>query len=130
MRSIATFLMFEGRAEEAMKFYTSAVPNSEILSITRYGKNESGVEGTVKLAAFTLNGQEFMAIDSSAHHAFSFTPAMSLYLVCETDAEIDTLYEKLSTEGQVLMPLDRYDFSEKFGWVADRFGVSWQLRLN
>jgi len=83
----------------------------------------------VKAATFSLNGQEFMCIDSSAEHAFNFTASMSLFVRCETDQEIDELFTKLSEGGQIFMPLSSYPFSDKFGWVADKFGVSWQLNL-
>ncbi|HEM61773.1 MAG TPA: VOC family protein [Chloroflexi bacterium] len=129
MQKIITFLMFDGKAEEAINFYVSLFKDSRILSITRYEAGENGVEGTVKHAAFSLSGQEFMAIDSSVEHDFTFTPAMSLYVHCDSEQEIDELFEKLSGEGQVLMPLEEYPFSGRFGWVADRFGVSWQLDL-
>jgi predicted 3-demethylubiquinone-9 3-methyltransferase (glyoxalase superfamily) len=129
MQKITTFLMFDGTAEEAMSFYTSLFAGSSILSITRYGPGEAGPEGSVLHATFSLGGQEFMCIDSSAEHAFTFTPAVSLYVNCETEREIDALFEKLSQGGEVLMPLAPYPFSERFGWVADRYGVSWQLNL-
>lgn len=129
MQKITTFLMFQGRAEEAMNFYTSLFEGSQILDITRYGPGEAGAEGSVVHATFLINGQEFMCIDSGIEHDFTFTPSMSLYVNCETEAEIDRLFEKLSQAGQVLMPLDHYPFSQKFAWVADRFGVSWQLNL-
>jgi predicted 3-demethylubiquinone-9 3-methyltransferase (glyoxalase superfamily) len=130
VQKITTFLMFEGRAEEAMSFYASLFKQSQVLSITRYGPNEPGAEGTVQHATFTLNGQEFMCIDSYVQHDFTFTPAISLYVRCGSEEEIDAVYAQLSAGGQVLMPLDRYPFSRKFGWVADRFGVSWQLSLD
>jgi len=129
MQKVSTFLMFTGRAEEAMTLYTSLFKRSEILSITRYGANEAGAEGTVQHATFALNGQEFMCIDSNAQHAFTFTPSMSLYVRCDTEEEIDAVFAALSQDGQILMPLDRYPFSGRFGWVSDRFGVSWQLNL-
>ena len=129
MQKIMTFLMFEGQAEEAMNFYISLFKDSEIINIVRYGPDEAGPEGSVLNAAFTLNGQSFMCIDSYVQHQFTFTPAISLYVTCETEAEIDQLFEKLSEGGEVLMPLDGYPFSKKFGWTADRFGVSWQLSL-
>jgi predicted 3-demethylubiquinone-9 3-methyltransferase (glyoxalase superfamily) len=129
MQKFTTFLMFDGKAEEAMKLYTSLFKQSEILHLTRYGANEAGAEGTVQHATFTLNGQEFMCIDSSAQHAFTFTPSISLYVRCETEEEIDRVFATLSQGGQILMPLDRYPFSDKFGWLSDRFGVSWQLSL-
>ncbi len=129
-QKITTFLMFEGRAEEAMIFYTSLFEDSEILDITRYGANESGPEGTVRHATFSLAGQRLMCIDSIAAHEFGFTPAMSLYVRCETEHEIDRLHARLSEGGQELMPLGDYGFSSKFGWISDRFGVSWQLNLD
>ncbi len=129
MKKITTFMMFNGQAKDAMNFYISLFPDSLILSITRYGPNQASAEGSVMHAACTLNGQEFMCIDSSIEHDFTFTPAMSLYVNCETEAEIDGLFDALSQDGQILMPLDRYPFSDKFAWVADKYGVSWQLSL-
>ena len=129
MQQITTFLMFEGKAEEAMNFYTSLFPNSEILAISRFGAGEEGPEGTVRQATFLLNGQQFMCIDSYVAHGFTFTPSMSFYVTCATEQEIDRLFEKLSEGGGVMMPLAAYPFSPKFAWVADRFGVSWQLTL-
>lgn len=125
---ITTFLMFQdGNAEEAMNFYISLFDNSEIVNITRYGANEDGKEGTVMHAIFSLNGQEYMCIDSNVKHSFTFTPAISLYVKCDTEEEIDKVFEKLSEGGKILMPLGSYPFSEKFGWVNDKYGVSWQL---
>ena len=120
--------MFEGRAEEAMNFYTSLFKNSEIVNIKRYGAGGPGAEGTVMHATFSLNGQNFMAIDS-AGHAFSFTPSISIYVTCEDDAEIDATYLALLEGGSAMMPLGNYGFSKKFAWVGDKFGVSWQLNL-
>ncbi|SFJ49821.1 VOC family protein [Thermoflavimicrobium dichotomicum] len=128
-QKITTFLMFDGKAEEAMNFYTSLFKQSEIISITRYGANGPGQEGKVLHATFSLNGQVFMCIDSSVQHDFTFTPAISLYVTCDTEEEIDELFGKLSQDGEVLMPLGAYPFSEKYGWVTDRYGVSWQLNL-
>ena len=128
-QKITTFLMFEGKAEEAMKFYMSLFKDSKIVSIKKYGKEGPGAEGTVLHATFTLNGQEFMVIDSPGKHGFTFTPSISLYVKCETKEEIDTLFKKLSEGGTELMPLEKYPFSERFGWVNDKYGVSWQLTL-
>jgi predicted 3-demethylubiquinone-9 3-methyltransferase (glyoxalase superfamily) len=129
MQKITTFLMFIGQAEEAINFYTSLFENSEIVSITRYGPGEAGAEGSVMHAVFTLNGQAYMAIDSSDVHEFTFTPSMSLFVNCETESEIDRLFERLSEGGHVMMPLDSYPFSQKYAWLSDRYGVSWQLSL-
>jgi predicted 3-demethylubiquinone-9 3-methyltransferase (glyoxalase superfamily) len=129
MPKITTFLMFEGKAEEAMNFYISLFTDSAIKSISRYGENEGAPVGTVRHAIFSINGQEFMCIDSFVSHGFSFTPAMSLFVSLDTESEIDKLYAALSEEGQTLMPLAAYPFSKKYGWVNDKFGVSWQLTL-
>ncbi len=80
-------------------------------------------------ATFSLGGQQFMCIDSNVQHAFTFTPAVSIYVNCDTEAEIDNAFARLSEGGQVMMPLAAYPFATKFAWVADRFGVSWQLAL-
>ncbi|MFG2994724.1 VOC family protein [Streptomyces sp. NPDC048257] len=132
-QKITTFLMFEGRAEEAMTFYLSLFDDPEVLGISRYGADETGPgageEGTVRHAAFSLAGQTFMCIDSSVKHQFGFTPAMSLYVQCDSEAEIERLYAALADQGKELMPLGSYGFSARFGWVDDRFGVSWQLNL-
>ncbi|PHB09973.1 hypothetical protein COE81_02570 [Bacillus wiedmannii] len=128
-QKITTFLMFEGKAEEAMNFYTSLFDQSEIVNISRYDENGPGKEGTVIHATFTLNGQEFMCIDSYVKHGFIFTPSMSLYVTCETEEEIETVFHKLAQDGSVLMPLGSYPFSKKFGWLNDKYGVSWQLTL-
>jgi predicted 3-demethylubiquinone-9 3-methyltransferase (glyoxalase superfamily) len=129
MQKITTFLMFIGQAEEAINFYTSLFENSEIVSITRYGPGEAVAEGSVMHAVFTLNGQAYMAIDSSDVHEFTFTPSMSLFVNCESESEIDRLFERLSEGGHVMMPLDSYPFSHKYAWLSDRYGVSWQLSL-
>ncbi|MFB8330768.1 VOC family protein [Bacillus wiedmannii] len=128
-QKITTFLMFEGKAEEAMNFYTSLFDQSEIVSISRYDENGPGKEGSVIHATFTLSGQEFMCIDSYVKHDFTFTPAMSLYVTCETEEEIETVFNKLAQDGAILMPLGAYPFSKKFGWLNDKYGVSWQLTL-
>ncbi len=128
-RRITTHLMFEGFAEEAMNFYVSLFEGSEILSVERYGPGEQGAEGTVKIATFTLCGQKLICIDSPVQHDFTFTPSISLFVDCESDAEIEEVFSRLSSGGLVLMPLDNYGFSTKFGWVKDRFGLSWQLNL-
>lgn len=130
MKKVMPFLMFQdGNAEEAMNFYTSLIEDSGITSMSRYGANEGGEEGTVMRATFSLKGQEFMCIDSNVKHEFAFTPSFSIYLDCDSEEEIDTLYEQLSIGGQALMPLGDYGFSKKFGWLNDKFGVSWQLDL-
>lgn len=128
-KRITTFLLFEGNAEEAMNFYVSLFEDGKVVSLNRYGAEGPGKEGSVQHATFSLAGETLMCIDSPAHHEFTFTPAMSLFVQCENEAEIDRLYAALAAEGSELMPLGSYGFSPKFGWVNDRFGVSWQLNL-
>jgi predicted 3-demethylubiquinone-9 3-methyltransferase (glyoxalase superfamily) len=128
-QKITTFLMFEGQAEEAITFYTSLFEDSDIISITKNGPDGPGgpeAEGTVQRVLFTLKGQQYMPIDSFGHE-FTFTPSISLFVQCDSEDELDTLYEKLMEGGTAAMPLGDYGFSTKFGWVQDRFGVSWQL---
>ncbi|MBM6595780.1 VOC family protein [Microvirga pudoricolor] len=129
MPQIATFLMFEGQAEEAMTFYVSLFDKACVTSLKRYGPGEGGPEGRVMLASFALNGQSFMCIDSPAKHEFTFTPSMSVFITCESVEEVQFLHGKLSDGGKDLMPLGEYPFSRQFAWVVDRFGVSWQIGL-
>lgn len=129
MSKVTPFLMFQGNAEEAMNYYTSLIEDSEITSIIRYGANEAGEEGSVMKATFVLKGQEFMCIDSNIKHEFTFTPSFSIFITCDSEEEIDRLYENLIKGGQALMPLGDYSFSKKFGWIVDKFGVSWQFNL-
>ncbi|MDY0961637.1 MULTISPECIES: VOC family protein [Massilia] len=129
-RSITPFLMFEGAAEEAMRFYVSLFACSEVKQIEHYKSGEMGPEGTVKRADFTLAGQHVICIDSPARHAFTFTPSVSLFVECVDEAEFDTAFARLADGGKLLMPADNYGFSRKFGWLNDRFGVSWQINLS
>ncbi|MEW6509054.1 MAG: VOC family protein [Bacteroidota bacterium] len=127
---IITSLTFQKNdAEEAMNFYVSLFDNSKIIFIKRWGKGEMGKEGSVMLAVFELNGQKFMCSDSPPIHNWDFTPAVSNYVECENEEKMKLLFTKLSENGKVTMPLDNYGFSQKFGWVIDKFGVSWQLNF-
>lgn len=128
-RRVATHLMFEGVAEEAISLYVSLFPGSEVQEIQRYGPGEMGAEGTVKVATFTLAGREFLCIDSPAKHAFTFTPSISVFVDCDGEAEMEAAFARLSAGGAVLMPPGDYGFSARFAWVQDRFGVSWQLNV-
>ena len=128
-QKVHPFLMFEGRAEEAMTFYVSLFPDGKVIDITRYGPGQPGAEGSVKVARFTVGGQTVMCIDSPVQHAFTFTPASSLFVDCESEEEVRRLAAALAEGGTALMPLGSYGFSRQFAWVNDRFGVSWQLNL-
>src|SRR5690606_24658856 len=124
---VTTLLMFFGQAEAAMKYYVEVFENSEIVEISRYGAGELGKEGTVKAATFSLNGQPLMCIDSPVKHDFTFTPATSIHVSSEDEGKITRYFELLSKNGVTFMPLDKYEFSKRFAWVQDQFGVSWQL---
>ena len=127
---IATFLTFQdNNAENAMNFYMSIFENSKVLKIERWGKGGPGTEGRVMHAIFELNGNLFMASDSPPIHEWNFTPAVSNYIDCTTEGELDMLFGKLSENGKVMMPLNNYGFSRKFGFLEDQYGVSWQLNL-
>ncbi len=126
-QKIKTFLMFDGKCEEAMNFYVSLFRDAAVTNIRRYGAGEQGAEGSVMQASFSIAGQTFMCVDSPLKHGFTFTPAMSLFVDCADEAEIDRLFAKLSEGGQIFMPLNTYPFSRKFGWLSDKYGVSWQL---
>jgi predicted 3-demethylubiquinone-9 3-methyltransferase (glyoxalase superfamily)/uncharacterized protein YndB with AHSA1/START domain len=127
--AVTPFLMFAGQAEEAMTWYVSLIGNSAILSIERYGEAGPGTAGSVLQARFSLNGREFICIDSPVKHQFTFTPSFSLLVDCASEAEVDRLFAALSADGSVMMPLGSYPFSKRFAWFADKYGVSWQLRL-
>jgi predicted 3-demethylubiquinone-9 3-methyltransferase (glyoxalase superfamily) len=130
MQKITNFMMFEGNAEEAMNFYLTLFDNSKVERVLKYGPNQGGTEGSVMHAKFTLSGQQFMCIDSAVHHQFTFTPAMSLYVDCESEEEVEKLVNALSAGGNILMPLNTYPFAKKYAWISDKFGVSWQLSYN
>jgi predicted 3-demethylubiquinone-9 3-methyltransferase (glyoxalase superfamily) len=115
MHKIVPFLWFDGKAEEAMNFYASIFKNSKIGEVTRYGKAGPGQEGTVMSATFQLEGQEFYALNGGPH--FTFTPAISFFVNCETQQEVDELWEKLSEGGEI----------QQCGWLRDKFGLSWQV---
>ncbi|MEL6257024.1 MAG: VOC family protein [Bacteroidota bacterium] len=127
---IATFLTFQKEdAEEAMNFYIGLFDNSKIISLNRWGKDGPSKEGTIMQAIFLLNGKLFMCSDSPPIHEWGFTPAVSNFVECVDESQLENLFTKLSENGKVLMPLDNYGFSQKFGFIEDRFGVSWQLNL-
>ena len=134
-----TFLTFVGdncgKAKEAIDFYTSIFPNSEIKSLIPYNAGEGG--GTpelIKYGEFTLNGVGYMISESNYNHAWSFSPGISIYINSSSESEIQLLYDQLRDGGQVMVPLDSYDsgdygFGKKFGWCADKYGVNWQFNL-
>ena len=115
MQKITPFLWFDGKAEEAMHFYTSIFENSKILSTHRYGDGGPGPKGSVMSATLQLEGQELTLFNGGPH--FRFTEAISFFVSCETQAEVDAYWEKLSAGGE----------PGRCGWLKDKFGVSWQI---
>src|SRR5882672_4428263 len=115
MQKITPFLWFDGKAEEAMNFYVSVFKNSKIVRIARYGEGGPGTTGTVMTGTFLIEGQEFIALNGGPQ--FSFSPAISFFVNCGTQAEVDELWEKLSEGGD----------KSQCAWLKDKFGVSWQI---
>jgi predicted 3-demethylubiquinone-9 3-methyltransferase (glyoxalase superfamily) len=115
MQKITPFLWFDRNAEEAANFYTSIFKDSKILHLARYGEAGPGPKGTVMVATFQLEGQRFMALNGGPHYTFS--PAISFFVDCQTQAEVDELWAKLSDGGSEM----------QCGWLRDKFGVSWQI---
>jgi len=115
MQKITPFLWFDGKAEEAMNFYVSVFKNSRIGRVSRYGEGGPGPKGAVMSATFQLDGQEFFALNGGPQ--FTFSPAISFFVNCETQQEVDTLWEKLSEGGE----------KQRCGWLKDKYGVSWQI---
>jgi predicted 3-demethylubiquinone-9 3-methyltransferase (glyoxalase superfamily) len=115
MQKITPFLWFDSQAEEAMNFYISIFKNSKTVTVARYGDADPGPKGSVMTAAFQLEGQDFVALNGGPQ--FKFTPAISFVVNCETQQEVDELWEKLSAGGR----------KDRCGWLQDKFGVSWQI---
>ena len=115
MQKITPFLWFDGKAEEAMNFYISIFKNSKIVSVSRYGEGGPGPKGTVMTGTFQLEGQQFMALNGGPH--FTFSQAISFFVNCETQQEVDELWEKLSEGGE----------KQRCGWLKDKYGLSWQV---
>jgi predicted 3-demethylubiquinone-9 3-methyltransferase (glyoxalase superfamily) len=115
MQKITPFLWFNDQAEEAMNFYTAIFKNSKIGSVSRYGEGGPGPQGSVMTATFELDGQEFMALNGGL--LFTFTEAISFFVNCETQAEVDELWDKLSEGGE----------ESQCGWLKDKYGLSWQI---
>ncbi len=115
MQKITPFLWFDGQAEDAARFYASIFENSKIKSVTRYGDAGPGKKGTVMSVAFQIEGQDFIALNGGPQ--FRFSPAVSFLVSCETQQEVDTLWEKLSAGGE----------RQRCGWLKDQFGLSWQI---
>lgn len=130
MKSITPFLMFEGRAEEAIMFYQSVFDDVEVVFLNRFGPESNEWEGKIMQGLIRIGELNIMVSDSSVSHDFSFTPSTSLFIECESMDELMRYYEKIKSKGAILMPIDDYGFSKQFAWVSDPFGFTWQLNLN
>jgi predicted 3-demethylubiquinone-9 3-methyltransferase (glyoxalase superfamily) len=129
-QELRTFFTFQrGVATAALDLYRDVFDDFELIDVERYGPGDGGPEGTVKVATFRLAGCEFGCADSPVRHEWGFTPAVSLFIDCDDNDELERLFARLSDGGNVFMPLDDYGFSRRFGWVGDRYGVTWQLNL-
>ena len=115
MQKITPFLWFDGKAEEAARFYVSVFKNSKILSVSRYGEAGPGTQGSVMTVAFELDGEKFVALNGGPNYAFS--PAVSFVVDCETQQEVDHYWERLSEGGEEV----------QCGWLKDKYGLSWQI---
>jgi predicted 3-demethylubiquinone-9 3-methyltransferase (glyoxalase superfamily) len=115
MQKITPFLWFDGNAEDAMNFYVSVFKKSKVVSVRRYGKAGPGKEGSVMTGTFQIEGQEFFVLNGGPQ--YKFTPAISLFVNCETQQEVDELWDKLSAGGR----------KDRCGWLQDKFGLSWQI---
>lgn len=128
---ITPMLWFDNQAEEAAEFYVSTFPNSATARIATYGKAgfefHGQKEGTVMTEEFTLDGQKFTALNGGPH--FKINPSISFFATFESESQVDEIWKNLSESGFVLMPLDKYPWCEKYGWVQDKFGVAWQIAL-
>jgi predicted 3-demethylubiquinone-9 3-methyltransferase (glyoxalase superfamily) len=122
MRKITPLLWFDKEAREAAEWYVSLFPGSNITNVTKLKDTPSGDSD---LVSFELAGQPFLAI--SAGPLFKFNPSVSFHIKCSTTQEVDAIWERLSPGGRILMPLDKYPFSERYGWLEDKYGVSWQI---
>ncbi len=131
MTTARPFFMFQdGNAQAALDLYFATFPDSHMVRVERYAQGEPGPAGTIKVAVFTLCGREFMCSDNPIKHGFSFTPANSTFVEFDSLEELERVYGILSDGGQALMPLGNYGFSQRFGWINDRHGVSWQLNFS
>jgi predicted 3-demethylubiquinone-9 3-methyltransferase (glyoxalase superfamily) len=126
-KNMTPFLMFQGRAEEAIAFYVASIPSGKILDIERYDGSGPETAGSVKRAVVSICGQQVMFFDSHVEHPFTFTPSISFFINCVDETELDLITGKLGDGGEFLMPPNNYGFSRKFAWMKDKFGVAWQL---
>jgi predicted 3-demethylubiquinone-9 3-methyltransferase (glyoxalase superfamily) len=129
MMSVSTHLMFQGgKAHAAVELYASVFPGFTVVSVEKYGSGDPA-PGLINMAEIDFHGHRLIVIDSPVPHQFDFTPSMSLFVDFDQAVDLDRAFNRLADGGDVKMPLGNYGFSSRFGWLTDRFGVSWQLNL-
>ena len=129
MTTITPFLMFEGRAQQAMDLYQACFTDFTVIQCDRYPDDHSQLKGQIHFAIINIHGQQLALIDSPVKHAFQFTPSISLMVEFQESQPLKKAYEQLAHQGEILMPLDQYDFAQQYAWINDPFGVSWQLKM-
>jgi len=130
MQTTTPFLMFKGGAKQAIERYQKCFLSTQLDHIDYYSQNHKNLAGQVKYAELTINGQKLIIIDSPVEHAFGFTPAISFMVEFDDVKNLIKAYHNLSKDGEILMPLGTHDFAEKYAWLNDSYGVSWQFKYN
>ena len=132
MQKITPFLWFDNQAEDVASFYTTIFDNSKILNVSRYNEESAKVSGqksgSAMTVSFQLEGQTFTALNGGPQ--FMLNQSISFFVYCESDSKIENVFKKLSENGKVIFPLDKYDWSPRYAWVIDQFGLSWQLDVD
>ncbi|CAI0814447.1 VOC family protein [Serratia ficaria] len=128
MSQVSTFVMFQGAAQQAIALYSELFERFRVTQLQHYDETPDG-KRLIKHATIDFDRQNLVFIDSPISHDFSFTPAVSLFVNLASEAELERVFARLAEEGKVLMPPDDYGFSARFGWLNDRFGLSWQLNV-
>lgn len=128
MSKVSTFVMFQGQAQQAIDLYSELFAGFKVQQVQHYDDSNDGPL-RIRQAFIDFDRQNLVFTDSPVSHDFGFTPAVSLFINFATDAELERVFARLAEGGEVLMPIDDYGFSARFGWLNDRFGLSWQLNV-
>jgi predicted 3-demethylubiquinone-9 3-methyltransferase (glyoxalase superfamily) len=128
MSKVSTFVMFQGQAQQAIDLYSELFAGFKVQQLQHYDESDDGPR-RVRHATIDFERHNLVFTDSPVSHDFGFTPAVSLFINFATDAELERVFTRLAEGGEVLMPIDDYGFSARFGWLNDRFGLSWQLNV-
>lgn len=128
MSNVSNFVMFQGDAQQAIDLYSELFAGFQVQQLLHFDERDGGPR-RIKQATIDFDRHNLVFIDSPVSHDFSFTPAVSLHVNLATEAELERIFARLAEGGEVLMPIDDYGFSARFGWLNDRFGLSWQLNV-